>query len=109
MRRRFSGVLGPITTPFGADESLDIASLKANIRAHFAAGLDGVLVAGSTGEAALLDEDERTRAVEAAREVVPTDRILLVGTGAESTRQCVARCRNAASAGGDAVLVVSPH
>jgi 4-hydroxy-2-oxoglutarate aldolase len=109
MARRFSGVLGPLATPFRGDESLDIASLQANIRAHLTAGLDGVLVAGSTGEAALLDEGERRSAVEAAREVVPADRILLVGTGAESTRQCVARCHDVASAGGDAALVVSPH
>jgi 4-hydroxy-2-oxoglutarate aldolase len=109
MSGRFTGVLGPLTTPFRADESLDTVSLQSNIRAHLAAGLDGVLVAGSTGEAALLDEAERRRAVEAAREVVPGDRILLVGTGAESTRQCIARCRDAGVAGGDAALVVSPH
>jgi 4-hydroxy-2-oxoglutarate aldolase len=109
MAKRLTGVIGPLTTPFRADESLDTASLRSNIRAHLVAGLDGVVVAGSTGEAALLDEAERRRAVETAREVVPGDRALVVGTGAESTRQCVARCRDAAAAGGDAVLVVSPH
>lgn len=106
---RFRGVMGPLVTPFHADESLDVAAFQANIRAHIAAGLDGVLVAGSTGEAALLDDDERRRLVAAAREVVPADRTLLVGTGSESTRQCVARCRDAAAGGADAVLVVSPH
>ncbi len=109
MARRFSGVMGPLVTPFNADESLDLAGFEANVRAHLSAGLEGVLVAGSTGEAALLNEDERRTLIEAARKIVPGDRTLLVGTGAESTRQCIARCRDAASSGADAVLVVAPH
>jgi 4-hydroxy-2-oxoglutarate aldolase len=107
--RRFSGVMGPMVTPFKADESLDIPGFEQNVRGHIAAGLHGVLVAGSTGEAALLGDDERRILTEAARKLVPDDRILLVGTGAESTRHCIARCRDAASSGADAVLVVAPH
>ena len=109
MARRFGGVMGPMVTPFHADESLDLEGFTFNVRAHIAAGLDGVLVAGSTGEAALLTDDERRILIEAARPLVPQDRILLAGTGAESTRQCIARCRDAASSGADAVLVVAPH
>lgn len=109
MARRFGGVMGPMVTPFKADESLDVAGFEANVRAHMAAGLDGVLVAGSTGEAALLGDDERRLLIEATRKLVPDDRTLLAGTGAESTRHCIARCRDAASSGADAVLVVAPH
>jgi 4-hydroxy-2-oxoglutarate aldolase len=109
MARRFGGVMGPMVTPFKADESLDIPGFEQNVRGHIAAGLHGVLVAGSTGEAALLTDDERRMLTEVARKLVPDDRILLVGTGAESTRHCIARCRDAASSGADAVLVVAPH
>lgn len=109
MARRFGGVMGPMVTPFKADESVDLEGYAFNVRAHLAAGLDGVLVAGSTGEAALLTDDERRILIEAARQIVPEDRILLAGTGAESTRHCIARCREAASSGADAVLVVAPH
>src|SRR5512134_1958381 len=109
MARRFSGVMGPMVTPFKADESLDIEGFEFNVRGHIAAGLHGVLVAGSTGEAALLGDDERRILTDAARKLVPDDRILLVGTGAESTRHCIVRCRDAASSGADAVLVVAPH
>ena len=109
MARRFGGVMGPLVTPFKADESLDVAGFETNVRAHIAAGLEGVLVAGSTGEAALLGDDERRILLEAARRIVPTERTLLAGTGAESSRHCIARCRDAASSGADAVLVVAPH
>lgn len=103
------GILGPITTPFAAAEALDLAGLATNIRAQLANGLHGILVCGSTGEAALLDETERATLLEAARAAVPKDRLLLMGTGAESTRQCVQRCRDAGARGADAVLVVAPH
>ena len=105
-----TGIFAPVVTPFrGTTEELDLDGFKANLRAHIADGLSGIVLAGSTGEAALLDEGERAALAAAAREVVPRDKLLIVGTGAESARQCVARCRAAAAAGADAVLVVAPH
>jgi 4-hydroxy-2-oxoglutarate aldolase len=110
MTRRLEGILAPVTTPFLAgSEDLDLAGFTANLRAHIADGLDGIVIAGSTGEAALLSEEERSALVRAAREVVPSDKWLVVGTGAESARQCLERCRAAKEAGADAVLVVAPH
>ncbi|HET8771775.1 MAG TPA: dihydrodipicolinate synthase family protein [Gemmatimonadaceae bacterium] len=107
---RLHGVFAPVVTPcLAGSEDLDVAAFESNIRAHLADGLSGIVVAGSTGEAALLSEDERARLVAAARAVIPADKLLIVGTGAESTRQCVARCRAAKDGGADAVLVVAPH
>ncbi|HEY3286413.1 MAG TPA: dihydrodipicolinate synthase family protein [Gemmatimonadaceae bacterium] len=106
---KLAGVLGPVTTPFTPSETPDLVGFASNIRSHIAHGLQGVLVCGSTGEAALLDETERAQLVETARAAVPADRLLLMGTGAESTRQCVLRCRDAGARGVDAVLVVAPH
>lgn len=104
-----AGVLGPVTTPFTASETPDLVGFASNIRSHLAHGLHGVVVCGSTGEAALLDEGERTTLIETARAAVPADRLLLMGTGAESTKQCVTRCRDAGARGANAVLVVAPH
>ena len=103
------GILAPVVTPFDASGAVDGDAFVANVRAHLDARLHGVVVAGSTGEAALLDEDERTRLVELARAAVPKGRTLLVGTGAESTRAVIARNRVAAERGADGVLVVAPH
>ncbi len=105
-----AGIFAPVVTPFrGHDEELDLDGFKSNLFKHLDDGLSGIVVAGSTGEAALLDEHERAALAVAARDVVPSDKLLIVGTGAESARQCIARCRAAASAGADAVLVVAPH
>lgn len=105
-----SGVLGPVVSTFSARTGdFDKAAFGRNVRAHMAAGLNGVVVCGSTGEAALLSDDERLAALETAREGVPRERLLLMGCGAESTRLTIRRCREALAEGADAALVVAPH
>lgn len=108
--KALSGVFGPVVTPFdAATGNVATADFRANAEAHLRAGLSGLVVAGSTGEAALLDDVERRMLVESVRGVVDDDRWLIAGAGSESTRQTMRRARDAASAGADAVLVVSPH
>ena len=107
--RRFGGLLAPLTTPFGsATGDVKPGALRQNITRLLGEGLDGIVVAGSTGEAPLLDADEQRRLVACARDAVPRDCFLFAGTGAESTREAVARSRAAAAAGADAVLVRPP-
>ena len=104
-----AGVFAPITTPFDA-ASGDVSQqhLQDNVTRLLADGLDGIVVAGSTGEAPLLDADEQRRAVAWTRAVTPKAKWLVVGTGAESTRQAIALTRGAAAEGADAVLVRPP-
>jgi 4-hydroxy-2-oxoglutarate aldolase len=110
MIRQLRGVFAPVVTTFHATTGeLDVAAFSANGAAHLALGMDGLVVTGSTGEAALLDQAERSALIDAARAVVPSDKLLLVGTGAESTRTCLVQTRDAARRGADAVLVVAPH
>ena len=110
MSIKLQGILGPVVTTFQSGSGdIDHVAFANNVTAHLAAGLHGVVVAGSTGEAPLLDERERTTLLDAARHVVASDRLLLAGTGAESTRTAVRLTRQAAQRGADAVLVVAPH
>jgi 4-hydroxy-2-oxoglutarate aldolase len=103
------GVLAPITTPFdSATGEVAPVHLRQNVTRLMGAGLDGVVVAGSTGEAALLDPDEQRRMVGWVRAVLPDQRWLVAGSGGESTREAVALTRAAAAEGADAVLVRPP-
>ena len=106
---RLRGLFVPVVTPFDSDGELDEAGWVGNARTLLAEGVDGLVLAGSTGEAAFLDDAERRRMIELARPLMPVDRWLVAGCGSESTRQTVSRCRDAAMAGADAVLVVAPH
>ena len=108
-RSALGGVMVPETTPFDANGELDGAAFRANVRAHIKAGVNGIVTAGSTGEAALLDDEERVRLVELARAIVPAEKWVIAGVGAESTRATIWRARDAAAQGADAVLVVAPH
>jgi 4-hydroxy-2-oxoglutarate aldolase len=107
--RALEGILAPAATPFDANGDLMPAAFRENVRAHLAAGLSGVVVAGSSGEAPLLAEDERGVLLELARGEVPDDRWLIAGIGGESTRLTIARAKAAAQRGADRVLVVAPH
>ncbi|HKE91350.1 MAG TPA: dihydrodipicolinate synthase family protein [Gemmatimonadales bacterium] len=107
--RPIGGVLAPIATPFEAPSGdLDLKHTISNARQLLDQGLDGIVAAGSTGEAPLLDADEQRRLVAALRTVMPRDRWLLAGTGAESTRAAIALSRAAAAEGADALLVRPP-
>ena len=103
------GIFAAASTPFDANGSLDRDAARRNVRALLDAGLHGVLLAGSTGEAALLDQTERDALLQTVREEVPSSRFVLMGIGAESTRQTIARAKHAATLGADAALVVGPH
>jgi 4-hydroxy-2-oxoglutarate aldolase len=102
------GIIPPIPTPFDAAGEIARRELAANVRWWMSTRLSGVLVLGSNGEAAFLDDMENDVAVATAREHVPSDRLLLVGTGRESTRAAVAAAKRAAELGADAVLVRAP-
>src|SRR3954470_12183112 len=71
------GIFAPLTTPFVANGDIDPNAFTNNIKAHLDAGLSGVVVGGSTGEAALLDEAERSSLVEVARDATPRSKMLI--------------------------------
>lgn len=104
-----SGVLIPAVTPFRPDGGdLDLDGLRVNVERWAGTSIRGVVVGGSTGEAVLLETEERRRALEATRDALPADRLLVAGTGTESTRGTIRLTREAAHVGADAVLVQPP-
>ena len=106
---KLEGVILPVTTPFdGETGELAPVSFRENLRKWLSAGVSGFVVAGSTGEAALVDEDEIVQLLGWARDIVPPDRLLIAGAGRESTRATVRLCRAVAECGADAVLVRPP-
>lgn len=103
-----AGVFTPITTPFTPDGSVDEPALRRNVARWMQTPLSGLVVLGSNGEAAQLDDAEADRVVDVARAGVPVGRPFLAGTGRESTRATIQASRRAAAAGADAVLVRTP-
>lgn len=105
---RLTGVIPPVVTPFNRRGDIDDGAFRANLERYAASDLSGVLVAGSTGEAAFLTEAERLRLVDLARQIVRPPRLLIAGTGLESTAQTLKLSREAIARGADAVLLLPP-
>lgn len=104
----FAGIYTPIATPFRDNGTVDERALAANVSRWMTTPLTGLVVLGSNGEAASLDDNEADRVVEIVRAGVPQSRPLIAGTGRESTRATIAATRRAAAAGADAALVRTP-
>lgn len=101
------GIVPPLVTPFRDDGRLDLRAFEANLEAYAAHDLAGYLVLGSNGEAASLEEDEKLALLGVARAQAGA-RLLLAGTGLESTRGTIALTKKAADRGVDAALVLTP-
>ncbi|MCA9736756.1 MAG: dihydrodipicolinate synthase family protein [Gemmatimonadota bacterium] len=104
-----SGVFIPATSPFDpVSGDLDVIGLRSNVRRWSTTGVRGIVIGGSTGEAMLLDDDERLAALDATADILPDGILLVAGTGGESTRRTIRLTREAAEHGADAVLVQPP-
>jgi 4-hydroxy-tetrahydrodipicolinate synthase len=102
------GVFPAMTTPFAPDGSIDFQQLRTDVRRLEAAGVDGLVPVGSTGESATLTHDEHVEVVEAVVDAVE-DVPVVAGSGSNSTREAVSLSRRAADAGADGLLLISPY
>jgi 4-hydroxy-2-oxoglutarate aldolase len=104
-----NGVFPPIPTPFDAQGDIDYGALTDNLGHWNQYDLAGYVVLGSNGEGVYLTAEEKVRVWERARRAIPAEKLLIAGTGCESTRETIALGSQAADAGADAVLVLTPH
>jgi 4-hydroxy-2-oxoglutarate aldolase len=104
------GIFVPITTPMAAGgDELALENLKINLRWYNKTDLAGFVVCGSTGEAILLTWAETERLFAAVVEHSSKEKLLIAGTGVESTAETIMRTRRAAELGYKAALVRTPH
>jgi 4-hydroxy-tetrahydrodipicolinate synthase len=104
---RFGKVLTAMVTPFSDDGSLDLDGAAELARWLVDHGSDGLVMAGTTGEAPTLSDDEKVELWRTVREAV--DVPLLAGSGSNDTRHTVELSERAAPCGVDGVLVVVPY
>jgi 4-hydroxy-tetrahydrodipicolinate synthase len=112
--RALHGAFTALVTPFAADGSLDETSLRQLVRWQVLAGIDGLVLCGTTGESPTLTQAERDRVialtVETVAERPSRSRVTIVaGTGTNDTAATISATRRAAELGADAALVVAPY
>lgn len=104
-----TGSLVAIVTPMHGDGSLDLAALKNLIDFHVAAGTDGIVIVGTTGESPTVDVEEHCLLISTTVEHVAKRIPVIAGTGANSTKEAIALTQKAKELGADACLLVAPY
>jgi 4-hydroxy-tetrahydrodipicolinate synthase len=102
------GILTAMVTPFGSDGELNEDATARLIRHLLDNGSDGLVLAGSTGEAATMTDDEKVRLWEIGA-AESGDATVIAGTGTYDTRHSIELTERAAEVGVDAVLIVTPY
>ena len=102
------GIFPPLPTSFDGNEALATNKMVENIKQLSHYNLTGFLILGSNGELVHLTDDEKEKVYVETRKAIPSDKIMLAGTGCPSTRQTIELTQKAAKAGADAALVLNP-
>lgn len=102
------GIYPPIPTPFDGKGRIALDALKNNLAALNQFELRGYVVLGSNGEFVMMTMEERLLVMEAARALIPPNKLMIAGTGCQSTEETVFMTQKAGEIGADAALVISP-
>ena len=105
----FQGSLIALATPFDVENRVDYAALERLIEFHVENGSDGLVIAGSTGEAATLIKSEHAELISKAVEIVNGRLPVIAGTGSNSTAQTIQLSLDVGNLGIDAYLMVAPY
>ena len=105
---QFRGVYTALVTPFRAG-AVDEAAYVALVERQIAAGVHGLVPAGTTGESATLSHDEHRRVVELCVQTAAGRVPVIAGAGSNSTAEAIELTRHAKAVGADAVLMVTGY
>ena len=108
MTGRPRGALAAAVTPLRADQTIDSDAIEPLTDFYAAAGLDGLLVLGTTGEGVLLSVDERMAVAARYLAAASTRLAVVVHCGAQNTRDTEALCEHAARSGAAGIAVIPP-
>jgi len=104
----FEGILTALVTPF-RNGGVDDEALATLVERQFAAGVQGVVPCGSTGESATLSHSEHRHVVEVVVEAAAGRIAVVAGTGSNSTQEAIELTQHAKQAGADGALLLSPY
>lgn len=104
----FAGVATALVTPF-FDDKINFPMLKILIQRQIDAGISHIVLAGTTGEAPTLTDEEKIELFRKGKEFAGNQCNIIAGTGSNSTQHAIALSIAAEKAGVDSLLVVSPY
>jgi len=103
-----NGIFPPLPTAFDKNENLLTTKMVDNISHLNQFDLAGFLLLGSNGELVMLTEKEKIKVYKDCRKAIPTSKLMIAGTGGQSTLETIMLTKAAGDAGADAALVLNP-
>lgn len=108
MKVNWQGVYPAVTTKFLPNDSIDFTLFKKNIQAQIDAGVDGIILGGSLGEASTLSLEEKMDLIKATREVVQDKAPIIMNIAERSTRVAVELAQISQRTGVDGLMLLPP-
>jgi len=105
----FKGTGTALITPFKADLSVDYDALKKVVHQQLDAGVDALVVIGTTGESPVIEFDERKKIISLVVEEVKSKIPVIVGTGTNNTKRVIELNNQAEALKADGLLIVNPY
>ena len=105
---RIEGIYTPLVTPYHADFSMNETALESVVEHLVGAGVNGIIVAGTTGEYYAQTAEERIWLMNRVRDLIKGRVPMIVGTGALRTEDSIASALAAKEAGAEALLIATP-
>jgi 4-hydroxy-tetrahydrodipicolinate synthase len=105
----FGSVITAMVTPFGVDGKLDVAEIAPLANHLVNLGNDGIVVNGTTGESATVDDDEKLTVLQEVINAVGGKAKVIAGVGSNDTAHSIRLAKDAKRVGADASLIVTPY
>jgi len=106
---KLEGTTVAMITPFTKDDGVDEAGIRENINYLIEKGVDGLLIAGTTGESATITHEEQREMIDILVDEVNGRVTAIAGAGSNSSKEALGLVKHAENAGADAALVITPY
>ncbi len=108
MKVQWEGVMPAVTTKFTADDCLDLAMFGSNINAQVDAGVQGIVLGGSLGEASTLTHDEKSILIKETVAIVEGKTPVIMTIAEQATKIAIRAAKDAEAAGADGLMILPP-
>tara|TARA_R110002050_G_scaffold40904_3_gene99529 strand:+ start:122 stop:1036 length:915 start_codon:yes stop_codon:yes gene_type:complete len=108
MNIQWNGVMPAVTTKFSDDDTLDLVNFEINIKAQLDAGVNGIILGGTLGEASTLTAEEKKILIEKTVEIVKGKVPVIINIAEQSTKDAIEAARLAKEYGAEGLMMLPP-
>jgi 4-hydroxy-tetrahydrodipicolinate synthase len=108
MKLEWEGVMPAVTTKFTDDDQLDFKAFEKNINAQLEAGVTGIILGGTLGEASTLTSEEKEKLIKAALKIVKGKVPIIINIAEQSTKDAIAVAKRAEEIGANGLMLLPP-